>query len=676
MLDHLILLGALILALAPGAGLALLAGVRSPLLVLAVAPATTIGLLVLAACGFAAAGLPFGPVGVGVLTLLLVAGGIVRWWRRADRPVPRLRPWAPRVAAIGMVAVGAALATRTWLRGFSGLDRVAQEHDMVTHQVLVAYMMRTGRMAPWQIQPSDLLSGQPVSTYPGGGHLAPALLAGFGAEPVAALNAFTIVYLAVCWVFGSAVLGVVAARRIGTGRTTSWLVGGVAAVVAPALYRPPFQLMHDGGIYPNAVALALTPGLLAGFLLAWRERSRLGTGAALGLGSAGLVAVHPSAAMTVGLSLLAWAVGDLVHRPTRATLYRTLPVLGGTAAVAVLAGLPLVLSSTASVGGVAAFPPDSPPSGFADALGSAIGLGYGGYLDEGHRIGQAGLTVLCLAGVAAAVRAGRGLGLVTAWAAWVGVTFAAMLSPGTGAEAPVTGFFYHAMVRIWAHVSIFVPALAALAVVLAVAVVVRAVRRALPVVLRGPTVLAVAVLACAAGLVVVPVRTAVATNTAAVASRYAEPEFVRVGPEDLAAVEFLRDRVAPGERVMNSANDGSTFLYVGAGIPVVSTATLGTATTGWSIPLQRGFRDYPQDPSIRGMLRDLDVGWVYVDTAAPGIGAAGAPYNWVDPTVPFTVPPGLQDLDERPLPGLTKEFTDGTVSVYRLDLDRIDQPVG
>lgn len=675
MLDRLILLGALLPAFTPGAALAVVAGVRSLPLVLAVAPSATIGLLALLATVFGFLGIAFGPIPVGVATAALVVGAVGRWWV-AGHPFPARprRPLLPLLAGLLMTAAGLVLAVRTWLRGFGGLDRIAQEHDMITHQLVVAYIMRTGEAAPWQIQPADLLTGVPVSTYPSGGHLGPALLAGIGPGPVAALNAFTVVHLAVCWVLGTAVLTLVAARQLGSGRAIGALTAGVAAVVAPALYRPAFQLMHDGGVYPNAVTLALAPGLLAGFLLAWRAR-RAGAAVLLGFGSAGIVATHPSGAVTVAISVLAWLVGDLVYRRGRARLVRLVPVLAGTAVVAAVA-LPLVLSSTSTVSGVAGYPPDSSPYGFGDALGSSFGLGYGGYLDGGRTTGQAGLTVLCLAGVLAVVRVRRGLGLVAAWAVWVGITFTAMLSPGTGVEAPVTGFFYNAMARTWSHVSLFVPTLAALAVVLTIAAAVRVSRRHLPTALRSATITSVAVLICAGALAVVPVRSGVETNTRAVAARYAEPDFVRVGPDDLAAVEFLRDRVAPGERVMNSANDGSTFLYVEAGIPVVNTATLGAASVDWSIPLLRSFRDYPQAPAIRELLHRLDVGWVYVDEDPPGIGASGAPYRWVDGSVPFTVPPGLEDLDARPLPGLTKEFQDGAVSVYRLDLDRIDQRTG
>ncbi|MBW0105213.1 DUF6541 family protein, partial [Pseudonocardia sp. KRD291] len=554
---------------------------------------------------------------------------------------------------------------------FGGLDRVAQEHDMITHQVVVAWIMRTGRAAPWQVEPVDVLTGTPVSFYPSGSHLVPALVGALGPGAVPGLNALTVVYLAVCWVLSVAVLTAVAARRLRAGTGAAWLAAGVAGVVAPALYRPAFQLMHDGGIYATAVALALAPGLVAALLLAGGER-RVRTAVALGVGAAGIVATYPGAAMTVGLSTAAWLAGDLVARDGWVRLRRSVPVLLGAGVVAGVLALPLVLRAGGSVSGVASFSPDSSPAAFGDALGSALGLGYGGYLDPQRTTGQIGLTVLYLAGVLVVVRTRRGLGPVLAWAVWVSVVVAAFISPGVGLQAQVTGFFYNALLRVWSHVSLFVPTFAGLAVALVVTEAVRRTRRVFPRAVRAWPVASALVLVAGIVLLAGPVHTATTTSTRSVAERYATPEFNRVSGSDLAAVDFLRGRVAPGERVLNSANDGSTFLYVAAGIPIVNVTSLGNGSAPWTFGLLASFNRYPTDPAVRAELERLDVGWVYVDSAAPGIGASGAPFGWFDRSRPFTTAPGLTGLDG--LPGLTLAHRDGTVSVYRLDLTRLAPP--
>ncbi|MEQ3551242.1 DUF6541 family protein [Pseudonocardia nematodicida] len=665
------------IALLPGAALLLALRIRSLLLIAALVPTASVAILLIVATVAAPAGVSFSPGLVVTVVVALLLVGAVRLWRSGARwRVGLRRPTAPAVVGVFGVVAGTAVATRMWLRGLGGLDRIAQEHDMITHLLLVSYIERSGNAAPWQVRPLDLLTEGPVRFYPAGAHLAPALLAGTGVDPAASLNAMTVIYLAVCWVLSVAVLTAVAALRLCAGTSTAWLTAGTAAVLAPALYRPAVQLMHDGGIYSAAVALCLAPGLIAALLLASEERAGR-TAVGLGAGAAGIVAVHPSAAVTVGISVIAWLAGDLVTRQGRTRLRRSVPVLLGAGGVGALLAAPVVLQGGESTGATGSFAvaPQGYPLG--DSLGSAVALIYGGYLDPPRGIGLAGLTALYLFGVLVVVRAGAGLGVVAAWAVWVLVTASSMFAPGTGPLRLVTGLFYNSVPRIWSHVSLFVPTLAALGVVLTMLGVVHAlrrrVRRPLPAPVRSRPVAAVAVLTAMAALLAVPVDRAVSTNTTTVAARYATPDFVRVGPDDLAAVDFLDGRVAPGERVLNSANDGSTYLYVAAGIPVVNSTTLGTGAMPYTYELLRSFDRYPDDPDLRRILQDLDVGWVYVDAEAPPIGAAGAPDGWTGSDM-FTTPSGFAELDGKDLPGLTPAFRSGTVTVYRLDLGATEPP--
>lgn len=677
-IDRLILLAAVVTALLPGAALVFALRLRSPLLAVAVIPTASIGVLLAVAITVAPLGLPFSPAVVGGVTVLLLAVGLGRRLRSGFARRPTLPPpSAPAVVGLFGVLAGCALAVRMWLRGFGGLDRIPQEHDMITHLFLVGYIERSGEAAPWLIRPIDVLTREPVRFYPGGGHLAPALLSQLGAHPVVALNAMTVVYLAVCWVVSVSVLTAVAARRVGADSDTTWLAMGSAAVIAPALYRPGVHLMHDGGIYSSAVALALAPGLIAALLLT-ADRPGVPVAVACGTGAGAILAVHPSAAATVAVSVAMWLVGDLSGHDGWQRIRRAIPALLGAGIVAATLALPLVLQGGESAGATGSFAAGRRGLPLGDSIGSAVGLVFGGYFDPTRAIGLAGLTVLYLYGLLVVVRAGGGLGVVAAWATWTAITVSTMFAPAQGPLRLLTGLFYNDQPRIWSHVAMFVPTLAALGMVLTVLGAVRwvhqQVRRPLPAPLRTRPVVSMLTLAAMAVLVAIPVERAVATNTQAISARYATPDFVRVGPDDLAAVRFLEGRVDPGERVLNSANDGSTFLYVDAGIPVVNTTTLGTGAAPYTFELMRSFRDYPEDPGIRRMLRDLDVGWVYVDTDAPGIGAGGAPGGWVDASTRFTTAPGLSDLDDEKLPGLTQAFRSGTVTVYRLDLDAIDPP--
>ncbi|HXV92742.1 MAG TPA: DUF6541 family protein, partial [Pseudonocardia sp.] len=575
------------------------------------------------------------------------------------------RERAARAAGAGLAVLGTAVAAATWMRGIGGLATVPQEHDTVVHTLLTGYVGRTGEGAPWQLLPIDVITGEPVYFYPSGMHLSAAVTADLAGGTVPGFNAVTVVLLAVALSASAAALTFVAARRLRLGQGPAALAAGAATVVAAGLYRPAYQLAHDGGALPNAAALALAPGVVAGLLLLPREPRR--TAVAVALACAGAVWVHPSAAVTIGVTAVAWWCGDAFAPALRRELRRLpgpLLVTGGLAAVLLV---PLVASSATAAARTSGFPADTAPVGYGDAVGSTLGLAYGGYLDPPRATGQLWAAVLVAVGIAAVVALRRGYGPVAAWAAWVAVTIAYFLSPSTGPETVVTSFFYKGLVRVWSHVSLLAPVLAALGVVICAARVVVLVRRRarrLPV--CATTAVAVVVAAVLAAYAAGPGRVYAVRAGDALATRYSEPAFVRVDADDERAGEWLAARVRPGERVMNSANDGSTFLYVEHGVPVVNVYPLGLPQAPYTYELLQRFDRYPTDPAVRELLVELDVAWVYVDERAPRIGAAGSPEDWAGDG-PFDLAPGLQRLDG--LPGLREEFRSGTVRVYSLDLD-------
>ena len=118
---------------------------------------------------------------------------------------------------------------------------------------------------------------------------------------------------------------------------------------------------------------------------------------------------------------------------------------------------------------------------------------------------------------------------------------------------------------------------------------------------------------------------------------------------------------------MNNANDGSTFLYVEYGIPVVNISTLGLANLPHTYQLLGSFNRFASDAAVRDELAALNVAWVYVDAEAPVTGSPGSPDNWTRGQ-PFAVAPGLEGLVG--LPGVRQEFRSGSVSVYSVDLAR------
>lgn len=670
------LLVALLVTYLPGLALLLALGVRRTPMLLGLPPAISVGLAGLAAVATAVTGTGFGMVSMAGMSLLIVvvAGVVTQLSRRtAWSQEPSIAGTAGssdrstvdrtvRVVSAVMVLGGAAVGVLTWLRLLGDLSTVPQEHDMIIHVLQTAYIARTGAGAPWQVMLVDVLTGEPVAFYPAGFHLLAASVAGVTGSAVDAVNAMTVVLLAVALSLSAASLTAVAARQLRLPPLVAALAAGLAALVAAGLYRPTFSLMHDGGILPNAATLSMAPGVIAGILLL----PVLGRRAAItvGLACAGLVLVHPSAVMTIALTVLAWWAGHAVSRRGRAELRHQTRALFIVGVVAMIVVAPVLLVAVPAAGHTASFPPDIPPTPFGEAVGSTFGLVYGGYFDPQSQLGQVMAAILVAVGVAAILALRRGLGPVAAWMVWCSVTVAAFLTPGKGVESPVTAFFYNTQVRIWSHVSLLVPVLVGLGLAIGSAYVAVWLRRRVPVPVGWSTV-ALALLVWSAYLTG-PAMGYASTNVTAVASRYSAPHFSRIDSDDLTAIDWLAERVKPGQRVLNSPNDGSTYLYVEHGVSIVNVFPLGLAAVPYSYELLDSFASYPSQQELRDMLLQLDVVWIYVDVDAPRIGTASSPEGWAG-TDGFSTAPGFTDLDG--LPGLSRVFQEGSVSVYRLDLD-------
>ncbi|HEX2296905.1 MAG TPA: DUF6541 family protein, partial [Pseudonocardiaceae bacterium] len=305
--DAEVLLLALLVTYLPGLGLMAALRVRQRLIVVALAPAASVGVAAATGVLTGLAGYPYGPGALGAVTALLasiwVGRSVLSRRRAAAPPQPaRRRGMAMQLAGVLMVLVGAGVGVGTWLDALHGLATIPQEHDMIVHALQAAYIERTGHAAPWQLFPADVLTGAPVAFYPSGIHLLIAATGGLAGGTVEAINAVSVVILAVVLSVGAAALTAVAARQLRLSGATAALAAGIAALVAAGLYRPTFQLMHDGGILANAAALAMTPGVLAGVLLLPRLPWR--SAVAVGVAVAGVAWVHPSAVTLTEITAL------------------------------------------------------------------------------------------------------------------------------------------------------------------------------------------------------------------------------------------------------------------------------------------------------------------------------------------------------------------------------------
>ncbi|WP_216212952.1 DUF6541 family protein [Amycolatopsis aidingensis] len=667
------LLTALFVLTLPGALLQLVAGVRDLLWLAALTVPVSMGLFAVTGVVSGIPGLSFSPALVaGCLLLLAVPLALLARGLSDQRPAvrppgadflptasPRLLTLA-RLGGAGLCLGAALLALWPWRAGLDGWSTYPQEHDTVTHTWLTAYIDRTGTGAPWELLPLDLLTGEPVSFYPSGVPLAAALTGELTGGPIAGFNLVTALAVGPAFVLGCAALAAAVLRGLGSGPAWTSLAGGIAALVAAGLYRPGVQLLHDGGIVPNAVAMSLAPGIIAAALTIGRRQWPRAV--LLGLGFAGAFVVHPSVVATVGVSLLVcWAAAALTRSGRLRAQWPVLLLAAGVAGVATLGALLGALGEAGRTGG---WPPDIRPAPLGEAVGTNLVFSYGGYLDPEQTYAQLSVAVLVLAGAVAVLLTRRGWIALALWAFWLLVAIEFRTSPATGVAASTIGsFFYKSYVRVQSHIALFAPVLAAfglLMTALALARLVARLRR-VPVV----PVTAAVLVPLLAGYLVLASFPYARRNAEALASRYADPEFVRVDADDRAAVDWLAARLRPGERVMNSANDGSTYAYIDEGIPLVNVVTLGDAQLPYTYRLLAGFREYPHDPAIRAQILLLNIGYVYVDSTAPVMGAGpGAPENWLGaPT--FQLAPGLRNLDG--LPGLRVGFRAGSVTVYRLD---------
>lgn len=715
----------------PGLVLLLALGVRQRVVLFGAAPAASVGVAILVASGCALLGQPFRPMALLVGSAVLAVVGIAAGWltRRcfgppAALPAPAAKPLLPpltglpallaQLAGVVFLLAGAGLAMRTWLAGLGSLGTYNQDHDTILHAVLTAYIQRTGRGAPWQIMPADVVVGTPTVYYPDGFHLIAATIGATFGNSVIGMNAAAVMIIGVAWTTSAAALAALAVRWLRDDPGWMALAGGIASLVAAGLYRPGVQLARDNGLLPNASALVLVPGVVAAILLirpkAW------GTALGVGVACAGIVAVHPSSGLSVGLTVLVFWVSLLFLRDGRTMLRAQWPALVIVLLAAAAVGAPVLRGALAVSGRIEAFPPDTAHVPITTSLGQVLPLMYGGMYDE-HALVQMWPTVLMLIGVITALVMRRAVPLVVVWVVWVVIVLLAYRNP-TGLTAPILGFFYNSAGRVRSHTALFAPALAALgafgllSAFLAVVGGIRLpawlaaiggknqrtgrrffgnrpavagpgallapLRRARRPVdweqlgrLRPRVVGALGVLAMVAfgfGYVAGPSRGYLVTTSEALSQRWADPQLYRVDAADVAAANWLKTRVKPGQRIMNSPNDGSTYLYVAYGLPIVEVSTLGVPNFPYTYRLMRSFRYLGTDPDVRHWILRMNIAWVYVDPRAPIIGADGAPDDWTGGGLMTTVP-GLEQLDRTP--GLILAHVSGPIHIYRVDLDEI-----
>ena len=632
----------------------------------ALAPAVSAGLAAITAIAAGVLGVRFGLLPYAVVTVLVTALLYLVAGRPSLRALagPRPRLTAPGVAGPVLLAVAVASTAWSWLRGLGGLATPSQEHDTVQHTLIAAFIARTGRAAPWQVAPRDYYDDSVTEFYPAGLHSLAALTADAGIDPVAALNATYVLF--VCLVAQVSVYAL--AARIPSARYRA-LAGGFAALTAATAYRPLYELSHDAGILSFAASISLVPAVLAAAPPFSRIRPR--DVGALALAIAGVLAVHTSAVALVVVSMgLAVGVSALVRRPPLRSLARDVGLLVGAGLVALVLSTPILAQSLGSASFVLDFPERSPNWPLGDGLGRLLLFAHGGFTDTTYSTYSLAFALTFYVGLAGCLTRRRAWPLVAVFVFW-GFFFVAY-----GADAPVPGVtelsrvFYGSLNRIAGLPWLFAPAVAGAGLVVLLE---RALGRRSPAVRhRGRPVLTAAVLVAAAVYELVGVRDYVPRNDWLIASSYSRPELrdphelLRLTPGDLEALRWLDDHRGEVGRIMNNANDGSTYGYVYHDLPLVNYATLGSATTMWGVELLARFDELGDDPAVDCLIERYDVTHVFVSRTVPVIGAGGDPGDWIEEPL-FRTAPGLDQVAEAP--GLRVVFENEDATVYEVDRD-------
>ena len=667
MIETLQLIAAVVVVFGPGLALTIALGIRDRLWWVALSAPVTLGLILVTSVLTGVTGARFSAWAVLLVTVLVTGAtyAVRRYSPRYPAAEPPAHDSTSRLAqaAGGLLMLsGIVIAFVTWRTGMGTWATPSQEHDPITHGVLTAYIHFSGHAAPWQLAPADVLTGTPVSFYPPGFPQLSAVIADVtGGHVIIGMNLAVLVMLAIAWPLTAGALAAAAVRLTDRDGTWTYIAAGLAGLIASVIYKPTISLAHDGGVYPQAVASVLVPGLVAA-MLTIRKRHWAG-GVLLGIALAGTIAMHSSAVAALGVTAGAAAVGLLVTKAGRARFTEVVLPLVVTAGVGVVLMLPVLTGSAAQAGSVSDHTTDITALPLGDALDNALSLTYWGFLDPEGDIRQVALGVVTAVAALTLVVFRRGWPIFAAYVAWVGIVVLFQMAPNSIISKTVGAFYYQGFFRLEVNMFLVIPAVIGVAGAL-VAAALAGLHRLWR---FAPATTMVALLGAAALLFIATFGGYVERNTDALAARYAKPDINRYDGSDFAAVEWLHEHVRPGETIMNNGNDGSTLAYVEYGLPVVNTSSMGQEKlVPQTVTLLSRFNTYPDDPQIHRILRDYNVTWVYVDDVAPIILADER--SWVRAEF-YTLAPGLANIAG--LPGMTVAYRSGHVTIYHLDLNAV-----
>lgn len=540
------------------------------------------------------------------------------------------------LAIIGGIVAGAVLTVVTALRGMGSLGAIHQDWDAVFHANAIQFILETGNADPSALAALNDYESS-AFYYPNSFH---ALTAAVGSLTGAGVPELLNSQIAL--VGAVAGLGLAALLRSFGSRV---ITAAMAPVLLAAFASFPYDTLWRGPVLPFAIGVALIPAYLLLVEAALSRRS-LGSIVLAGVGTCGLIGLHPSTVVTG----IVFAVALVAYRVMLARRR-----IKGDALVGVLIGVGALLFGIQSIiaaAGVTVIDARDWPA--VESPGQAVGEVL--LLNHGANFPQLWLAILMGIGVLA----GKRVRQMWWWLAGTSV-FVGLFVLAASYEGPVvvqlTGLWWNDRWRFAAIVALGLVVLAAHGFTVitdrlhALAGRFGLVRR-----LGARTVIAACVLAVVAAFGVFSSGFYSEVNAERMSTAYRGGPLVTA--EEQAAMDELASLVSPGQRVMNDPNDGSPWMYALQDVVPM----FGHLIDPYELPLKgenqqdllTTFNCLDSDQHIRDLVQRYEIAYVYV-----GAGFIRAEFDRFA---------GLEDMDE--VDSLREVWSDedNDLAIYEVDL--------
>lgn len=572
-----------------GPGALMGAGIRLRGLALwALAPVLGVAAFAGLALVYGAVGIPWSAwsigAGIAVLSALAWLGG---WWLGPRPSRPTTRPGHLLLTA-GLV-IGIGLTTVRFVIYVHDPAAISMTNDAVFHLNAVRHILETGSASSLQI--SSVIGSR--GFYPAAWHaLASAMVVFTGVEIPVAANMVSLVVAAGVWTLGVTWF----ARRLPT--STDSIVALTAALSASLVVFP--MLMFQWGVlYSFALSLALVPAVAALVVgspqwmtsdspVGGRVRSGVLLGILLIAGVGAIALSQPASLLTWAIIAVSWFTWWAVPVIAAGGRART-PMIVALAVVWVAFAL-LWLALTRSTSG-SHWPP------FRSKVEAVLDVLLNGTVLLPV---LAGVSILMVAGLVAAIRRPEWRWLATAWFVLSGLYVVAASIGSPFLRRTLLGAWYADPYRIAAACAVVVVPLAAIGLAMIAAWATRALSRR-----RGEDaeaagarwgLVAVAALGIAS-LIAAPMiqMRAVTQGTVDAESRYITEDYL--SPDERALLERLDQHVAEDERVIGNPSTGMGFGYMLSGRDVYPRTWAHPRTAEWET-IQEDLRDAEADPDV------------------------------------------------------------------------------